>query len=228
MQQLRDDPATRQTPIVAFTAFAMKGDPERFLAGGGRRGRQHQVLVEGTYYVNRLFATVELVPKTVVEVGNVGVVISYTGAKGDDLSGADYTHGEMVEQGKRGVWSVPLLPGKYAFNTYAGQIVMVPTTNIILKWIRNQSGSHKLDENLADRREIKRRIRQQCSPRHVPDEVYAIAEVPRTLSGKVLEVPVKRILTGTPAETAASRDSLANPAALDYFVEFAGRAGADA
>ena len=49
-------------------------------------------------------------------------------------------------------------------------------------------------------KEIARRIREQCSPRHVPDEVFAIAEVPRTLSGKVLEVPVKRILMGTPAE----------------------------
>jgi acetoacetyl-CoA synthetase len=71
------------------------------------------------------------------------------------------------------------------------------------------------------RREIAGRIRRQCSPRHVPDEVFEIAEVPRTLSGKALEVPVKRILMGTPAEQAASRDSLANPAALDWFVELA-------
>jgi acetoacetyl-CoA synthetase len=71
--------------------------------------------------------------------------------------------------------------------------------------------------------EIKRRIRELCSPRHVPDEVYEIAEVPRTLSGKVLEVPVKRILTGTPPEAAASRDSLANPDSLDYFTRLAGR-----
>jgi acetoacetyl-CoA synthetase len=78
----------------------------------------------------------------------------------------------------------------------------------------------ELDHGL--RREIARRIREQCSPRHVPDEVFAIAEVPRTLSGKVLEVPVKRILMGTPADVAASRDSLANPASLDYFVELAG------
>jgi acetoacetyl-CoA synthetase len=70
--------------------------------------------------------------------------------------------------------------------------------------------------------EIKRRIRELCSPRHVPDAIYQIAEVPRTLSGKALEVPVKRILTGTPPEKAASRDSLANPASLDYFVELAG------
>jgi acetoacetyl-CoA synthetase len=72
------------------------------------------------------------------------------------------------------------------------------------------------------RREIARRVRQTCSPRHVPDEVFAIAEVPRTLSGKVLEVPVKRILMGTDPAKAASRDSLANPAALDWFVELAG------
>jgi acetoacetyl-CoA synthetase len=68
---------------------------------------------------------------------------------------------------------------------------------------------------------IKRRVREDCSPRHVPDEVRQIAEVPRTLSGKVLEVPVKRILCGTPVDEAASRESLANPAALDYFVGLA-------
>jgi acetoacetyl-CoA synthetase len=72
-------------------------------------------------------------------------------------------------------------------------------------------------------REIARRVREQCSPRHVPDEVFQIDEIPRTLSGKVLEVPVKRILMGTPPEQAASRDSLANPAALDYFVAMASR-----
>jgi acetoacetyl-CoA synthetase len=70
--------------------------------------------------------------------------------------------------------------------------------------------------------EIRRRIRQDCSPRHVPDEIKQIAEVPRTLSGKVLEVPVKRILTGAPADQVASRESLANPQALDVFVEMAG------
>jgi acetoacetyl-CoA synthetase len=68
---------------------------------------------------------------------------------------------------------------------------------------------------------IKRRIRTDCSPRHVPNEVRQIAEVPRTLSGKVLEVPVKRILMGAPADQAASRDALANPEALDVFVEMA-------
>jgi acetoacetyl-CoA synthetase len=84
----------------------------------------------------------------------------------------------------------------------------------------------QLDAELP--REIARRVREQCSPRHVPDEVFQVREVPRTLSGKVLEVPVKRILMGTPAEKAASRDSLANPASLDYFVEMAKRLGAAA
>ncbi len=71
------------------------------------------------------------------------------------------------------------------------------------------------------RSEIAQRVRERCSPRHVPDEVFQISEVPRTLSGKALEVPVKRILMGTPPERAASRDSLANPAALDWFTVFA-------
>ena len=77
-----------------------------------------------------------------------------------------------------------------------------------------------LDEELT--KQIKRRIREDCSPRHVPNEIRRIEEVPRTLSGKVLEVPVKRILMGSPVNEAASVDSLANPRSLDYFVSLAG------
>jgi acetoacetyl-CoA synthetase len=77
----------------------------------------------------------------------------------------------------------------------------------------------ELDDELVAA--VRRRIREDCSPRHVPNDVFVIDEVPRTLSGKVLEVPVKRILTGTSPDKAASRDSLANPLALDYFVELA-------
>jgi uncharacterized membrane protein YqiK len=125
-------------------------DPEKFLAAGGRKGRQLQVLAEGTYYINRLFATVERIGKTVVAVGHVGVVVSYTGAAGADLSGEGYRHGELVETGRRGVWREPLLPGKYAFNTYAGSVTMVPTTNFILKWETGAVGSHRFDENLTE------------------------------------------------------------------------------
>jgi uncharacterized membrane protein YqiK len=152
---VHDGPSLPQGEIIAPTVGNESSDqetyhntfqdPERFLKAGGMRGRQLQVLVEGTYYINRLFATVEMIPKTIVEVGNVGVVVSYTGDVGVDLSGEEYKHGEMVTQGSRGVWNTPLLPGKYAFNTYAGKILMVPTTNIIQKWNKSETGAHKLD-----------------------------------------------------------------------------------
>jgi acetoacetyl-CoA synthetase len=80
----------------------------------------------------------------------------------------------------------------------------------------------ELDDDLVGR--IRARVRQDCSPRHVPNEVIAIPEVPRTLSGKALEVPIKRVLMGEDPAKAASRESLANPLAFDWFVEFA-RAG---
>jgi uncharacterized membrane protein YqiK len=139
-----DDPSDVRTYHNNFQ------DPEAFLAAGGSRGRQLQVLCEGTYNINRLFATVEMIPKTVVEVGSVGVVVSYTGVEGSDLSGAEYKHGELVRKGERGVWSEPLLPGKYAFNTYAGKVIAVPTTNFILKWTKGEIGSHRFDENLSE------------------------------------------------------------------------------
>jgi uncharacterized membrane protein YqiK len=157
---VHDGPSLVQGEIIApivGDASAQAGtyhnsfqDADNFLAAGGMRGRQLQVLVEGTYYINRLFATVEMIQKTFVEVGNVGVVVSYTGAMGADLSGKDYRHGELASKGNRGVWNEPLLPGKYAFNTYAGKVIIVPTTNFILKWIRSQSGSHHYDDNLSE------------------------------------------------------------------------------
>jgi uncharacterized membrane protein YqiK len=143
-------PTVGEDPLHATTYHNNFQDPDKFLMAGGLRGRQLQVLVEGTYYINRLFATVEAIPKTVVEVGTVGVVVSYTGQLGADISGSEYRHGELVQRGQRGVWSEPLMPGKYAFNTYAGKVMMVPTTNFILKWTRGEVGSHKFDENLAE------------------------------------------------------------------------------
>ena len=77
----------------------------------------------------------------------------------------------------------------------------------------------ELDDDLT--KAVAKRVREDCSPRHVPNSVHQIDEVPRTLSGKVLEVPVKRILMGEDPDKAASRDSLANPEALDWFVDYA-------
>jgi len=161
---VHDGPALPQGEVIAPTVGDHTDSPhtyhnnfqdaEHFLAAGGLRGRQLQVLVEGTYYINRLFATVETVPKTVIEVGHVGVVVFYTGLTGQDLSGDAYRHGEMVKSGERGVWQEPLLPGKYAFNTYAGKVISIPTTNFILKWIASEVGSHRFDENLSEVRLI--------------------------------------------------------------------------
>lgn len=143
-------PVVGDNPNLADEYHNKFQDADRFLKANGMRGRQLQVLVEGTYYVNRLFATVEMINKTVIDVGNVGVVVSYTGEQGADLSGSEYRHGELVTRGQRGVWSEALLPGKYPFNTYAGKVIPVPTTNFILKWIKNEVGSHNFDENLSE------------------------------------------------------------------------------
>jgi acetoacetyl-CoA synthetase len=77
----------------------------------------------------------------------------------------------------------------------------------------------ELDAPLED--ELRRRIRSYCSPRHVPDDIVQVPQVPRTLTGKVVEVPVKRILQGERADEVVSRDSLADPAAIDWFVDYA-------
>lgn len=123
-------------------------DPEAFLAGGGQRGRQHMALTDGTYFINRWFAAVEINTKTVVPIGFVGVVVSYYGHLGKDVSGDSFRHGERVGEGERGVWEKPLGPGKYPFNRYAGNIILVPTTNFVLHWVTGKSESHRYDESL--------------------------------------------------------------------------------
>jgi uncharacterized membrane protein YqiK len=123
-------------------------DPEAFLRAGGRRGRQYIPLTDGTYFINRWFATVEMIPKSVVPIGYVGVVVSYHGRIGRDVSGDTFRHGERVAEGERGVWERPLGPGKYPFNTYAGQVILVPTTNFVLHWITGKTEAHRYDETL--------------------------------------------------------------------------------
>jgi uncharacterized membrane protein YqiK len=123
-------------------------DPEAFLRAGGRRGRQYVPLTDGTYFINRWFATVEMIAKTVVPIGYVGVVVSYHGKSGRDVSGDAFRHGERVAEGERGVWEKPLGPGKYAFNTYAGNIILVPTTNFVLHWVTGRTEAHRYDESL--------------------------------------------------------------------------------
>ena len=77
----------------------------------------------------------------------------------------------------------------------------------------------ELDDALKAK--IKQQLRTNVSPHHAPDEIFAIEEVPRTRSGKKLEVPVKKLLMGMPIEKAISMDALNNPQAMEYFIEFA-------
>ena len=123
-------------------------DPEAFLRAGGRRGKQYVPLTDGTYFINRWFASVEITPKTVVPIGYVGVVISYYGPMGADVSGDSFRHGERVARGERGVWEKPMGPGKYPFNHYAGNLVLVPTTNFVLHWITGKTEAHHYDDSL--------------------------------------------------------------------------------
>ena len=89
-----------------------------------------------------------MMPKTVVPIGYVGVVVSYYGRIGKDLSGDAFRHGERVASGERGGWEKPLGPGKYPFTTDAGSIILVPTTNFVMHWITGKTESHRYDESL--------------------------------------------------------------------------------
>jgi len=79
------------------------------------------------------------------------------------------------------------------------------------------------DEGLVDK--INAKLRQDCSPRHVPDRIYSIAQIPYTLTGKKMEIPVRKLLMGWPLEKAASRDAMMNPDSLDWFVDFVASTG---
>jgi len=77
----------------------------------------------------------------------------------------------------------------------------------------------QLDEALLEK--IKQQIRSALSPRHLPDMIYQVDDLPKTLTGKKMEVPIKKVLMGMPAEKAVNRGAMANPEALDFFLELA-------
>ena len=85
-------------------------------------------------------------------------------------------------------------------------------------FVKLKSGK-RLDAAIEER--IKQRLRTDYSPRHVPDKIYQVEDIPFTLTGKKMEVPVRRILTGVPVEKAANRSAMANVESLDYFIRYA-------
>ncbi|MHC5759441.1 SPFH domain-containing protein [Nostoc sp.] len=121
---------------------------QKFINGGGRRGLQEQTLLSGSWNLNPWFVQVEQVPMTEIPIGYVGVVISFVGKAHQDVSGAAFTHGNLVNQGHKGVWVEPLYPGKHPINSRIMKIELVPTTNIVLNW-SGRTERHSYDAKLA-------------------------------------------------------------------------------
>ncbi len=124
-------------------------DCDAFLETGGNKGLQPEIILAGSYYLNPWFIQVEQIKMTEIPIGYVGVVISYVGTEGKDLSGAEFKHGNIVSKGEKGVWAEPLGPGKYPVNTFIMRVELVPTTNLVLNWANARSESHQLDKNLS-------------------------------------------------------------------------------
>ncbi len=124
-------------------------DVDMFMQSGGYKGLQEQVVLAGTYFLNPWFAKVDMVNMMEIPIGHVGVVISYVGAEGVDLSGAEFKHGNIVSKGQKGVWAEPLGPGKYPINPFIMKVELVPTTNLVLNWANARSESHQLDKHLS-------------------------------------------------------------------------------
>jgi len=116
---------------------------------GGNRGLQQQVILSGTYNLNPWAVNIEEVQMTEISIGTVGVVISYVGEDGVDVTGETFKHGNLVSRGQKGVWADPLGPGKYFINKYTNRIEIVPTTNLVLNWASARTESHNLDKNLS-------------------------------------------------------------------------------
>ena len=122
---------------------------DEFINKGGNRGLQPQVVLAGSYNLNPWAIQLEQIPMTEIAIGYVGVVISYIGNEGSDLTGADFKHGNIVAKGSKGVWVEPLGPGKYPINKYVMKVEPVPTTNLVLNWASARSEAHNLDKNLC-------------------------------------------------------------------------------
>ncbi len=127
----------------------MYQDGQGFVDRGGCKGLQEQVILAGRYFINPRFATVEVKEMTTVPIANVGVVISYVGDIGVDVTGESFKHGNLVGRGQKGVCIEPLDPGKYPINPYTHKVEIVPTANVVLNWATGKTESHNLDKNLS-------------------------------------------------------------------------------
>jgi uncharacterized membrane protein YqiK len=132
--------------IVGHNMFQ---DGQTFIDNGGYKGTQEQVILSGLYYINPMFATVEEKEMTSVQMAHVGVVVSFVGEPGEDVTGDTFKHGNLVKRGQKGVWVEPYDPGKYPINYVTNKLEEVSTANIVLNWATGKNESHKLDEKLS-------------------------------------------------------------------------------
>jgi uncharacterized membrane protein YqiK len=121
---------------------------QRFISAGGCRGLQEEVLLSGSWNLNPWFVSIDQVELTEIPIGYVGVVVSYVGKEHLDVSGDTFTHGDLVERGRKGVWVEALLPGKHPINNRVMKVELVPTTNIVLNWA-TRTEAHHYDERLS-------------------------------------------------------------------------------
>ncbi|MCX6592172.1 MAG: SPFH domain-containing protein [Acidobacteria bacterium] len=141
-------------PVGQMAAQVIAGgesfqNPDAFIRNGGCRGLQEQIMLAGSYNINPWFSEIEEADLVEVPIGYVGVVVSFVGEDFKDISGEQFTHGNIVRKGGKGVWDEPLYPGKHALNTRIMKVELVPTTNIVLNWASTRTESHKLDEKLS-------------------------------------------------------------------------------
>lgn len=163
--------------VVGHNSFQ---DGQAFIAAGGYKGLQEQVILAGRYYINPEFAEIELADMSMVPIAHVGVVISYVGREGKDVTGDTFKHGNLVSRGERGVCIEPLDPGKYPVNPRTHKVENVPTANVVLNWANGKSEAHNLDKNLST-------ITVRSSDGFTFNlDVSQIIHVPRTEAPKVI------------------------------------------
>jgi regulator of protease activity HflC (stomatin/prohibitin superfamily) len=210
-------------------------DFQGFLDQGGRIGLQHDPLLPGAYLLNPFLIHVDLVPMTVVNQGEVNVVMSYVGLPTEDMSGEDFKFGSIVKPGHKGIWSEPLRTGKYPLNPHCYGTIVVPTSILTLNWAEATSQAHDLDRALSpidgkSREGFEFSIDLQVQI-HVPDvkapKVISMVGSMQNLVNEVLQSAVgnhfRNTLQSLPAvQFIETRDQVQHEAE-EYIVNYLGR-----
>ncbi|MCL5012251.1 MAG: SPFH domain-containing protein [Patescibacteria group bacterium] len=213
-------PITDSTKIAAEEVTLDVHDnfqnPAAFLNADGQKGLQIPVLRAGNYAINPWFASVEKTDMIKVDIGFCGVVTSYVGAEGNDLTD-DMVNAKIVRNGCKGIWIDPLQPGKHPLNTKICKVDIVPTTQILLNWADTRSSAHELDSNL------KTITLRTADAFNVNMDVSVIIHIPMSNAPKVIANlgSVKNMISQVlePAISSHFRNAAQYIKALDLYTE---------